>query len=294
MGSETPRGYLDEHLGAVANELGSRCETPPPETTSANEADGAHTSVNGGDNITTPPSLKKKRPYVRKSVPKGEAGPVVKLMKLSPNTIARHTNGEVKTVLPVSPLAAPVSLSSKRRVNGPGFTRSKQGVKKKAVKSKEAYRNSLVRNRGNSELGITPLDSTKEGKVECVKCSTVVNIASARQHLTVCTGQMPQEVIEQPIPAVVPLGPPPSPKSPIKGSRGSYGTRASSIRSVQSTYGADACGLCGARGLSDGVSRYLHAHVHHQRYACLVCGSMHARVSALVKHLQAAHGKDDA
>ena len=85
-----------------------------------------------------------------------------------------------------------------------------------------------------------------------------------------------------------------SPSSPSKGgsSRG-YGTRASSIRTVQSIYGPDACGLCGARGLGDGLARYLHTHLHHHRYTCLVCGSMHGRVAALVKHLQAVHGKDD-
>ena len=80
--------------------------------------------------------------------------------------------------------------------------------------------------------------------------------------------------------------------SAASGSRG-YGTRSSSIRTVQSTYGPDACGLCGARGLSDGLARYLHSHIHHQRYSCLFCGSMHARVAALVKHLQAVHGKED-
>ena len=90
---------------------------------------------------------------------------------------------------------------------------------------------------------------------------------------------------------MVPLGPPTSPSK--TSTRSSYGTRASSIRSVQSTYGPDACGLCGARGLSDGLSRYLHSHLHHQRYTCLVCGSMHARAEALVKHLQAAHGRED-
>ena len=65
------------------------------------------------------------------------------------------------------------------------------------------------------------------------------------------------------------------------------------MRSVQSTYGPDAGGLCGARGLSDGLARYLHTHLHHQRFTCIICGSMHSKVSALVKHLQAVHGKED-
>lgn len=206
LGSETPHGFLEdgEHLGTTTG-LVDRCETPPPESTSANEGEKAP-SVNGGVSLFTPPSAKKKRPYTRKLLPKSESSPVVKLHKLSPNTIARHTNGEPKTdeeaapgmpsavEATVSPLAKPpISLppTKKRALNGPGFIRSKQAVKKKAVKSKVGPRHALIKVRGGAELGITPLDSPdEEPKVECIKCSAVVGVSVARQHLSTCPGQL--------------------------------------------------------------------------------------------------------
>lgn len=320
----------------------SSCEVKQPEEESANENVVPSVVLNGFAAPSSPPIVKKKRPYNRKSAPKSEGDPVVKLLKLSPNTIARHTNGDMDPPaepVPLEPeplpidrspesMVMPVPMPKKRTVNGPNLLRNKQVKKKVVGKSKPFYRKadrlSESQNR-TSVLGVKPLDSPVEdnGLVECVKCSAVVSVLSARDHLAVCTGGSTSVesdigtkfssrnpgfvdamakifstiLVPSPVdiqPPIIPIAPPapialPSPISPSKG----YGTRASSIRSVQSTYGPDACGLCGARGLSDGLSRYLHAHLHHQRHACLVCGSMHAKVSALVKHLQAVHGKED-
>lgn len=320
----------------------SSCEIQQPEENSANENVVPSVVVNGFAAPSSPPVVKKKRPYNRRLTPKSEGSPVVKLHKLSPNTIAKHTNGEMNPPpepVPLEPeplpvetpsdeavaMPVPLPMPKKRTVNGPNLLRNKQVKKKVVGKSKTVFRKpdklGDAQNR-TSVLGVKPLDSPEEdsGLVECVKCYAVVSVNSAREHLAVCTGVLPvvendigtscvnqidvtKRLIESssqisvPVEsqlAVIPPVPPvplalPSPISPSKG----YGTRASSIRSVQSTYGPDACGLCGARGLSDGLSRYLHAHLHHQRHACLVCGSMHAKVSALVKHLQAVHGKED-
>ncbi len=337
--------YLDSlaPLG-VPETVSNSFDAEHPEVDSANENVVPNVVVNGLATPSSPSTVRKKRPYIRRSIPKSE-GPVVKLLKLSPNTIKKHTNGEMNPPpVPVPPelepcgpvetspdkeliaMSVPIPVPKKRTVNGPSLLRNKQVKKKVVGKSKAVYRKPGEPINRTSVAGVKPLDSPVEesGLVECVKCSAVVSIESARDHLSVCgavisppveentigtrvvllwiyltTGliyfsiSVPPSPVES-IPVVTPLGPPPplpllSSLSPSKG----YGTRASSIRSVQSTYGPDACGLCGARGLSDGLSRYLHAHLHHQRHACLVCGSMHAKVSALVKHLQAVHGKED-
>lgn len=317
------------------------------EASSANEDEVPSVVINGSPTSTSPLIVKKKRPYNRRSIPKSE-GPLVKLLKLSPNTLTKHMNGEMnppsvpasphhevepsETQLPVEePVTTPVPLAvpKKRTVNGPNLLRNKQVKKKVVVNSKTIYRKpnkaSETLNR-TSIAGVKPLGFPAEdsGLVECVKCFSIVSISSAREHLAVCDSIIPAATEENDIgiqllshmlalsfklkicssipiivpspaeslPITTPVGLPLTLPSPISLSK-SYGTRASSIRSVQSTYGPDACGLCGARGLSDGLSRYLHAHLHHQRHACLVCGSMHAKVSALVKHLQAVHGKED-
>ena len=173
-------------------------EEEQPEADSANENVVPSVLVNGLAVPSSPP--KKKRPYVRKSIPKSE-GPVVKLLKLSPNTIKRHTNGEMNTPpVPVPPepepvetspvkdsVAMPVPLPKKRTVNGPNLLRNKQVKKKVVGKCKAVYRKpGEPLNR--TVIGVKPLDSPTEesGLVECVKCSTVVSIESAREHLSVC------------------------------------------------------------------------------------------------------------
>ena len=256
--------------------------------------------VNGIEPIISSPSpVKKKRLYQRRpsSKPENEqlaSQAVVQLSKLSPDSISLHTNGEV---------SAP---PKKRTVNGPMF-RNKHIIKKKVLKPKAAVRKTEVK----EPKAEVPSTFTEESDfVECVRCAAVVEVANVRQHLTVCAVPVTAEEMDlskdfrtrkdsNSFYHVLPLtisgtNIPESPSTPSKasGSRG-YGTRSSSIRTVQSTYGPDACGLCGARGLSDGLARYLHSHIHHQRYSCLFCGSMHARVAALVKHLQAVHGKED-
>lgn len=337
--------YLDSFAQLdLPKTVSDSSETEQLEANSANENVVPSVLVNGSPEPSSPPVGKKKRPYNRRSTPKSE-GPMVKLLKLSPNTISKHTNGEMKPPsVPVSPhqesepaettpveesvaMPLPLPVPKKRIVNGPNLLRNKQVKKKVVGNSKAVYRkpSKTGDTLNRTVAGVKPLDVNPEdsGFVECVKCFAVVSVSSAREHLSVCGIPVPQAVEDNDIgiyftavdllikrltyfhlccilvlppveslPALTPLGPPPPLPSPISPSKG-YGTRASSIRSVQSTYGPDACGICGARGLSDGLSRYLHAHLHHQRHACLVCGSMHAKVAALVKHLQAVHGKED-
>lgn len=342
--------YLDTlaPLG-VPDTISENAETEQVEASSANEDEVSSVVINGSPSSSSPPTVKKKRPYIRRSIPKSD-GPLVKLLKLSPSTITKHTNGESTPLsVPVSPhreveppetplqveepatMPVPLPVPKKRTVNGPNLLRNKQVKKKVVVNSKTVYRkpNKTIESQNRtSVVGVKPLGFPTEdsGLVECVKCFAIVGVSSAREHLSVCGSiilaaaeendigtHLPSTVSElslkqltcystpitvpslaESISPLTPLGPPPPLSLPptVSPSK-SYGTRASSIRSVQSTYGPDACGLCGARGLSDGLSRYLHAHLHHQRHACLVCGSMHAKVSALVKHLQAVHGKED-
>ena len=167
--------------------------------------------VNGFTAPTTPPTAKKKRLYNRKLSPRSE-GPVVKLLKLSPNTIARHTNGEMRSEsvpsetenspaapTKLAPVSVPHGLPKKRTVNGPNLLRNKQLKKKVVGKSKAVYRKPDRLSDSRTSLpGVKPLDPPVEESdfVECVKCLAVVNVLSARDHVAVCPGAPPLAEID--------------------------------------------------------------------------------------------------
>ena len=175
------------------------------------EVSGVVPSVNGVENKPSPRIKRKRQQSKRHSSPKAASTPVIKLHKLSPGTILKHT-APSPFVEPEPPAAASpvvsassppfengealVPLARKRTLNGPSLFRNKH-LKKKAAKPKTAPRkkdtvkpkdektepeNSLVRNKSGED---------ESRLVECVKCSALVTISSARHHLSVCSSVTP-------------------------------------------------------------------------------------------------------
>lgn len=200
---DTTSAYLDSLAPSEVSDVAiNSCGTEQSTVHSANESVVSSALVNGFTTPTSPPFVKKKRPYVRKSISKSE-DPVVRLLKLSPNTIAKHTNGDMnqppvpheqesvdKSSVDSTNMPVPLPVSKKRTVNGPNLLRNKQVKKRVVGKSKAIYRKpdkwGETPNR-TSVAGVKPLDLPEDNDlVNCVKCSAVVSVLAAREHLDVC------------------------------------------------------------------------------------------------------------
>lgn len=224
--------------------------------TAENQESAAITPSVNGTAFLSPPTVKKqKRPYVRRSGSKNSekaSDPVVKLTKLSPRTIARHTNGisssqEPNSIVFQSPpppprpstpphqmqeppekeeaasvvataaeeeqiasmakslQSPPVSTKngkSRSTGGGPSFLKRNPSKKKvvmpkgvprskaKAVAAQKAEAKAAAVAANGESSSIRHLtDEETEPCVECVKCSAIVKVSSARDHLTVCPGK---------------------------------------------------------------------------------------------------------
>ena len=143
--------------------------------------------VNGTVAILPPPSfeVKKKRPYHRRSLVKAAESPspgtpprpVIKLHKLSPRTIARHTtvpdnapNGNVEAEAPPAPLLPP---KRKGNLNGPGLLRHTKHLKKAICPKALGRRWDGVRIKdsptGVEATAVATPNSTGDGVVECLR-----------------------------------------------------------------------------------------------------------------------------
>ena len=211
----TPSVYLESlapvDLQGVEEE---NREVGPEETyCSANVDSVVPSVVNGIDKSPAlPVESKKKRPYQRRSSikavdiieqqpqtqqpapgsPPPSQQPVVKLHKLSPGTIAKHTvrevenNGEVEVAVVPTP-------KKRSNVNGPGLLRQNKHIKKKFARPRtgvgkkwDGVRVKEEKPESEKLAVVSSGNELADELVECVRCTSVVPISSARQHLSVC------------------------------------------------------------------------------------------------------------